>query len=375
MSLRTNFREQIIDVVGSLTKTEKMDFSNALFKKSVEVTDLTKDHTVVTGVRNGNYVPIIDDNANYEAFPFSDANQCAVPECDLGTNYSTQKWELGLIECKVPICLRAFEDDFALFYNQYKMVNADGEKNEEYLNSAIVQFLVDKFKKNHLAAQWRASYFGDKASDSPFFKGFDGFFTKAEANAANVIEIEENKNTNYSTQKLSGQRVYEVLQAMYEKYYTDSWFSDKPVEFRMTKANALALSLYFNSLADKKCCDGLQILDPESVAGAPKFPYERLSFHGIPVKVMPIWDEIIHKTSELNKGFVGGKLTNADAQRVNPNRILLTYKENLVIGTQETDNLNFFDIWYSQDQNKVFLQGGSYFGSAIPEIENAILAI
>lgn len=146
MALTTNFREKIIDVVGSLTKQEKVDFSNAMFKKSIEVTDLTKEHTVLTGVRNGNHIPIIDDSANYESFPFSDANQCAVPECSLETNYSLQKWELGLIECKIPICLRAFDDEFLLFWNQYKMVNTDAEKNEEYLESAIVQFLVDKFK-------------------------------------------------------------------------------------------------------------------------------------------------------------------------------------------------------------------------------------
>lgn len=375
MALTTNFREKIIDVVGSLTKQEKMDFSNALFKKSVQVTDLTKEHTVLTGIRNGNHIPIIDDSANYESFGFSNPNECAVPECDLNTGYSTQVWKLGLMECKVPICLRAFDDDFLLFWNQYKMINTDAEANEEYIQSAIVQFLVDKFKTNHLAAQWRTAYFGDESSSSNLFNGFNGFFTKMEAMTDNVIAIDENKNSTYADQKLGGQRVYEILQQMYEKYYLDSWFSDKPVEFRMTKANALALTLYFNGLKDKKCCNGLQIIDPESVAGAPKFNYERLTFHDIPVKVMPIWDEIIHKTSELNKGFTGGKLTNADAQRVNPNRIMLTYKENLVIGTQETDNLSFFDIWYSQDQNKVFIQGGSYFGAGIPEPENCILAI
>lgn len=375
MALTTNFREKIIDVVGSLTKQEKVDFSNAMFKKSVEVTDLTKEHTVLTGVRNGNHIPIIDDSANYESFPFSDANQCAVPECSLETNYSLQKWELGLIECKIPICLRAFDDEFLLFWNQYKMVNTDAQKNEEYLESAIVQFLVDKFKKNHLAAQWRTAYFGDKSSNSDFFKGFNGFFTQMEAMTDNVVAISENNQSSYAQQKLTGERVYAVLQEMYQKYYLQSWFTDKPVEFRMTKANALALTLYFNGLKDKKCCDGLQIIDPESVAGAPKFQYERLTFHEIPIKVMSVWDEVIHKTSELNKGFVGGKLTNADGQRVKPNRIMLTYKENLVIGTQETDNLNFFDIWYSQDQNKVFMQGGSYFGAGIPEPENCIVAI
>ena len=375
MSVSSNFKEQVIDIVGSLTKTDKIDYSNLLFKKSVETTDLTKDHTVITGVRHGNYVPIIDNRTNYEAFPFSNPNECAVPECNLETNYSVQKWELGLLECKVPICLRSFDADFMAFYNQYQMVNTDGEKNDEYMQTALVQFLVDKFKKNLLGAQWRTAYFGDTSSDSDLFNGFNGFFAKAQANANNVIEISENQNGTYSTQKLSGERIYQILEEMYQKYYSDSWMSDKPVEFRMTKANAMALTLYFNGLKDKTCCNGLNVINPENVAGAPAFQYERLAFHGIPIKVMPIWDEIIHRTAELNKGFVNGKITNADGQRVNPNRILLTYKENLVIGTQETDNLNFFDMWHSKDNDKIYLKGGSYFGASIPEVENCILAI
>ena len=101
----------------------------------------------------------------------------------------------------------------------------------------------------------------------------------------------------------------------------------------------------------------------------------RLSFYGIPIKVMHVWDEIINKTSELNPGWNGKKIINPNAPRVNPHRILLTYKENTILGTQETSNLNFFDIWYSKDHNKVYMQGGSYFGAGIPEKENLLIAI
>lgn len=376
MSIKSNFKETIIDVVGSLTKQEKMDFSNVLHKKSVEVSDLTKDHTVLTGVRHGNHIPMIDTRANYESFPFSNPNTCAVPECSLDTTFSTKAWELGLIECKIGICLREFDDDFLRFFNQYKMVNTDKEMNEdEYLQSAIVQYLVDKFKKNHNAGQWRGAYFGDKSSSSNLFNGINGFFTQAEANAENVIAIEKNQNSTYKDQALSGAEVYEVLQKMYEKYYTDATFSNQPVEFRMTFANAKQLALYFNGLKDKSCCNGLQILDPENVAGKPKFQWDRMTFHDIPIKVMSVWDEIINYTSELNEGFVGGKMVNLNGRRVNPNRILLTYKDNLLIGTSETENLSFFDIWHSQDQDKIFLKGGSYFGAGIPELESCIVAI
>ena len=376
MAVETNFKEGVIDMVGSLTKTEKMDLSQALFKGSVEITDLTKEHTVLTGVRHGHFVPIIDDQPNYESFPFSNPNVCAIPECDISTNYSVEKWDLGLIECKVPVCLRSFDDEFLKFWNQYKMVQTDSDKNEnEYLQSAFIQFLYNKFKNNHLAAQWRGGYFGDKSSTSALFNGINGWFTQAEATPGQVIVIPENDGATYAAQQLTGVRIYEILKEMYTRYMLQSWFTTKPVEFRMTKLDAMTLTLYYNTLTEKKCCDGLQIIDPEKVSATPIFDWQRLTFYGIPVKVMNIWDEIINKTKELNPGWNGKKIITPNAKRVNPHRFILTYKDNLLLGTQESGNLNFFDIWHSKDQDKIFMKGGSYFGASIPEKDNYLIAI
>lgn len=54
--------------------------------------DITKKHTVVTGVRNGSLVPILTDQPNYEAFPFVDASSCNTEECDINATYSGVKW-------------------------------------------------------------------------------------------------------------------------------------------------------------------------------------------------------------------------------------------------------------------------------------------
>ncbi|SHJ20313.1 hypothetical protein SAMN05443429_11227 [Cruoricaptor ignavus] len=369
-----NFRDQIVGMVSDLTSAEKMLFSEAIFTESVDVADIANDHTVITGVRHGSLVPIIDDQPDYQSFPFSDPNVCEIPECDSQLNFSTDRWDLGLIECKTSICLRSFSDEFLVFFRQWKMVQTDQPKNEEYMQSAIVEWMKRKFTTNYLAAQWRVAYFGDKSSNSRFFNGVDGWFTRAEA-AGNTIAIAENKGATYAEQELSGERVYEILEQMYVRFYNESWMTDKPVEFRMTKKNAMALALYFNRLSDKSCCNGLQVIDPQKVAGAPAFDYERLTFHNIPIRVMGVWDEIINKTTELNSGWNGREITNANAARVNPNRILLTYKENLLIGTQETSNLNFFDMWYSRDDDKVYMKGGGYFGPAMPKKNNVLLAI
>ena len=375
MAINTNFKAQVTDLVESLTSAEKLNFSESIFTKSVETSPITQDHTVITGVRNGNLVPIIDNQPDYESFPFSDANTCAVPECDLSHNYSTNKWELGLIECKVPICLRSFDDDFLLFWNQYKMVQTDADKNEsEYMQSALVQFLFNQFKTNHTAAQWRGGYFGDKSSASSLFNGIDGWFTQMEANASQIVTITENAGANYTSQKLSGERIYELLKEMYIKSADQSWQSDQPLEFRMSERNAKTLATYYTFLGDKACCDGLQVLKPEAVSSSP-YSFQRLVFHDIPIKPMREWDEIINKTTELNSGWVGKKLVTPNAARVNPNRIILTYKNNLLLGTSEQSNLAFFDMWFSRDDDKIYMKGGSYFGASLPQKTDYILGI
>ncbi len=375
MAITTNFASAITALVTSLTSAEKLNFSEALFTKSVETSDITKDHTVLTGVRHGNLVPIIDNQPDYESFPFSNAGACAIPECDLAHKYSTNKWELGLIECKVPICLRTFNDDFLKFWNQYKMVQTDGAKNEsEYMESALIQFLADQFKTNHIAAQWRGAYFGDKASESSLFNGINGFFTQMEANTSQKVTIAKNSGANYGLQKMTGAEIYETLKEMYIAYADQSWQSDQPLEFRMTERNAKALATYYTFLDDKKCCDGVQVLDPKNVSNAP-YAYQRLVFHDIPIRVMSVWDEIINKTSELNAGWVAKAMANPNGKRTNPNRIVLTYKNNLILGTQETSNLNFFDIWHSKDDDKIYMKGGSYFGASVPQKTDYILGI
>jgi len=255
------------------------------------------------------------------------------------------------------------------------MVQTDSAKNEdEYMQEALIQFLSDKFKNNLLAAQWRAAYFGDKASASALFNGINGFFTQAEANASQVVEIVENNGGTALLQEMTGQRIYEVLQAMYQKYALAGWNATDAVEFRMTKRDAMTLVFYYNTLKDKTCCDGVSFINPDAVQGLP-YDYQRLQFYGIPIRVMSVWDEIINKTAELNPGWNGKIDTTPLGAKVNPHRILLTYKNNLIIGTQETSNLNFFDIWHSKDQDKIFMKGGSYFGAAIPMKSDYILAI
>lgn len=363
MALTTNFTDALLPLVEQLSA--ETDFSKLLFQKTFLPSEFNPAHTIVTGVRNGNVVPIIQNSPNYEAFPFVDANSCEIPECTQSHNYSGRKWELGLIECRTSICLRSFEDEFLIFWNQYKMVNLTGDETEgairEHLDTALLQFIVDNVKRDLNAAKWRVAWFGDKASNSKYLNGIDGFFTQMEALPANTAEIAKNAEATYAAQQMTGEEVLNTVDEM-NILREDLLWGDAPEVIRMTKLAAQKLAGYLNRLDMDRCCGMGFSIDPAKVGATRSFRYDNLNYHEIPIEVVPEWDAIINGVSELN----GGGGNNA---RVNPNRIVWGAKENFLIGTQNREELDMFDIFYDKRDRKVYIDAGAYLGAAIPTSE------
>lgn len=356
MAYESNFTEDVISLVDGLVSAEKLEMSNLIFTKAFGVSDITQSHEVVPGVRHGNLVPIIKTSTNYESFPFNDPTSCEKPECELTDEFSTHRWDLGLIECRVPICMRTFDENFLKFWNEYRQI-----ANDPDLTTAFLQYLAGKFQENHRAAMWRTIYFGDTASASTLFNGFDGFFAQAEAIPENVISIEQNTGATFAQQKMTGQQVYELLEDMYLRASEKAWFDESILEFKIPLFMANALITMLNQAGDlsQYNCD---CINPDTIVGRRRFTVDGLRMFGLPVSVHKEWDGVINGTAELN----GGGGANA---RVNPNRALLTYKSNLLIGTSETQALSYFDIFYDKKDNKIYMDGGSYIGAAIPTDE------
>ncbi|CAA7195451.1 MULTISPECIES: hypothetical protein [Chryseobacterium] len=355
MAITDNFVTSLLPLIEKLSA--EADFSKLLFEKTFLPTEFNKANTVVTGVKNGNVVPIITDEVDYESFPFVDANSCDTTECNLNTNYSGKKWELGLIECRIPICLRSFNDDFLIFWNDYKMINPTTEVTKKYLNTALIQFLTNKVKNNLNGAKWRVAYFGDKASTSDYFNGFNGFFIQAEANTSLVVPIAKNTAGTYSAQQMTGQEVYDTLVEMEEVRLEKDWSATGNEVIKMPEKMARKFASYLNSLKDKDCCDGMERINPENIQ-TKSYTKDNMAFHGVPIMPVREWDEIINKTSELNGG--GG-----NNPRVQPNRILWSPKEILLVGTQQREDLDMFEIWYDRTDRKVYIEAGSYLGASI----------
>lgn len=367
MAYSDNFSADLISLVTDLASGEKMEMSNMLYAKSFVDSDIAEQNEVVTGIRHGNVIPILKDVPEPETFPFVDETVCTTTDTSVSNTFASHTWELGLIEARVGICLRSFNDDFLKFFNATKYTQAGGQDID--VDSALLQFISGKFLKNLNLATWRAAFFGDKASASAYFNAIDGIFTQMEANASQVIAIAENSELDYATQiaNLTGEDVYNYLVAMYDKAATQPWFDDSIMEYRVTRTMSSKLVSWLNAQGDKAPMN-CACIDAASAVATRAYRIEGLTLNGIPVMTHNEFDSIINYSTELNGG--GG-----NAARVNPHRAILTYRPNILIGTSETEALNSFDIWHSKDDRKVYIEGSSYVGGGVPLVDEYVLAI
>ena len=364
MGYTDNFVADLLPLVTDLVSAEKMEMSEMLYSKAFMDSDIAEQNEIVTGVRHGQVLPILKDTPQPESFPFVDETDCAETDCDLSHEFSSHKWEIGLIECRVGICLRTFNENFLKFFNAVRHT----QTGDIDVDTALLMFISGKFIQNLNLSTWRAAYFGDKSSASAYFSGVDGIFTQMEANAAQIVEITENDGATFAAQAFaSGEDVYDYLIAMYEKAAEQPWFDPSILEFRVTRSMSTKLVSWLNALG-KKAPMNCGCIDPERAVASNVFMLQGLTINGIPVMTHNEWDSIINYSTELN----GGGGVNA---RVNPHRAILTYRQNLLIGTSETEALNSFDIWHSKDDNKVYLKGSSYVGGGVPLTDEYILGI
>lgn len=340
MAITTNFDTAVLALVEDLVTADKVNISNAVYTSSFEVGNIADGHTIVTGVRNGNLIPILDNSPNYESFPIKDANNCVIPSCDLDLGFSTKKWELSMIACKIPICINSFDENFLLFWNQYKRLFGDAD-----LNSALIQYIVDLFQKNLQAAIWRRVWFADStATGNQYLSGSDGIFPQAEAMDGFKIVIDENT----AGTGLTGPALYAYLTEAYEYASLQPWWNPATARMKMTQAMASVLVSWLNSLGDRSMYN-CECYSPDGITSQRTFSVDgQLRIFGINVHVHREFDGIINA---FNLG--------------DPYRAILTNDSNILIGTSELDQLPAFDIWYSKDDDQIYIKGGANVGASL----------
>lgn len=343
MAITNNFSTGLLDMITDITSAETADISNAIYEASFEIGGLAENFTVLPGVRNGNVIPIISTNPSYSAFPFKDPANCNIPACDLDLGFAAKAWQLGMIACKIPICINTFDDNFLAFWKSNKRVFGD-----ENLNSALMQFIIDKFQTNLQAAMWRVAFFGDTTlgggdPNYALLRSIDGIFTQAEAGGGHKIEITQN-----TSGTLTGENVYNYLLEAYNYAVLQPWFDPSRLKFDMTAAMASVFVGWLNSLGDKSMYN-CECYDAQGITSQRSFSIDgQLKVFGIPIEVHREFDGVINALS------LG-----------NPYRAILTTRDNILIGTSETDQLPAFDVWYSKDDDQIYIKGGAHIGVSL----------
>lgn len=349
----------ILSGLNGLTETEKMTIANLIYTQTFAVKNIKDTHPNFPEVRSGGKLPILQDENDFGAFPFTEGN-CTLPSCDITDNWSTYTWTLGQIGCELTICMENFSNEFLIFFDTWKKMNSDD------INSAVVQFIIERFQKKHFNAEIRVAYFADSESTDPLINGYDGFFVQldARATAENRVDITENSGGTPSAQNIAtGQDLYDYLTEMYNKAVVQPWFDPTNMVWRMDRGLAMLLAGFLNTASDKSLynCD---CIDVSKITQARLFVWDNLQVFGIPIEPMPFLDAM-KSVEELYDPATG--------LYVDKNRIILTRRENMILGYETEDTLKRFKLGYDEREDEIYVKGASLFGVGVP-LDSFILA-
>lgn len=340
MSINTNFEADVIAYVEGLHATEKVELSRAIAQNGLKGGEITDRHVLETDVQTGDPIIIYDNRRNYKAFAAADPTSCELNECELDLNFSLKKWMLGLYNCRVPICMKSFSKDFLKFLNTHYQVLHDLTLEEQF-----IVFFRNKFEDNMIGAAWRVGYFADEsilAADPNFdlLKDANGFFTQAEAGDGIKYTFNQTNPT--------GEDIYNALEIAYNDYMLSDWSAQKVV-WKMTRTMAAGIVRWLNGLKDRSAYN-CECFSADGITAMRTFTLEgTLTLFGIPVHIESDLDGVIK-----------------DLTLTHPYRALLTPESNLQIGTQKTEDIKRFDIWYDKKNRNVYMDGEIYLGAAMP---------
>lgn len=332
--------ETAIEAVQGLVGTEKLEFANLLFSATNEIGDFAPKHNVITGVRNGNKVPVLTQGNNYGALSAALGN-CSMNVCEFNDVYSTKEWTLGTYNCQVPVCLQKYSEDFKFFWGMYSQTLEDPQNESD--KSKFLAYLADKGQKTIQGALWRTGYFGDTTSLNGLISQNNGIFTEADANDGDKIEMTFTK-----PEGERGEEIYKFMKQAYTSASASDWFDESKVEFNVTRKVAKELVGWLN-VNDSMNQYGAGFIDPAKAVARGVYSVDNLTILGIPVISYKEVDEAGKKAG------------------VQPDyKILLINKDNILIGVETESHMNQFDIFYERKDKTVYIDMQIQIGTAIP---------
>ncbi len=250
-------------------------------------------------------------------------------------------WEIFLKECYTEL------ENAASVYSLKNGIDIPDFTETDYMN--IVLQVLETSLNNFW---YRLFWFNDidaatvenggiltNGTDPAYFNIIDGFWKQINAQAAEntsqrAVTITENEGATYAEQKLNVDNI--------QGYLKDLVFA-APLELRNLPDKFILVTqsvydAYYQSLQGNCCLESARTALINGLG-------DTLTFNGISVVPMPIWDDII-----LNYENTGTKLNN-------PHRALFTAKSVLGIGVDELNSLSNLEVWYEKLPKVVYVRG------------------
>jgi hypothetical protein len=210
----------------------------------------------------------------------------------------------------------------------------------EALAISVKEFIIRLFWFNDTAADVIAN--GGTltdGTDKKYFTILNGFWkqilAQTTANAAQKVAITENAGVSYAAQALTPANVRDT--------YLPGLLFGADMNLRgMANGFIICTQSFYDAYQKslQSVAGGIEALYINLINGQ-----KTLSYNGVPLLPIPIWDVII-KT-----------YYNTGAKWLNPHRAVYTSKELLAVGSDAIKSFGDLDVWYHKDSRKVKIEG------------------
>lgn len=251
------------------------------------------------------------------------------------------KWEPRAWEVLLEECFADLESTAAVYSLNTGRDIADFTNTDymaivtESLSRSMKKFIIRLFWFNDMGAEYVAD--GGRITQDvglQYFNILDGFWKQLfviltnPANSNQRVTIAENAGATYAAQRLSPANVQGYLQKLvFDAPILLQGYEDAFIVCTKSFYNAYAMSLQGKEL---------ESMFTNMVNGI-----KTLTYNGIPLIAMPIWDEII-KLYE-----------NTGVKLMDPHRALYVTKDILACGLDGDDSFEKIETWYNKDTRSV----------------------
>lgn len=334
MAITTNI-QPLLDDLSKLSDAEKLAMSQLIYKRYVEAANITTVNPIIGGVQCNTPIPKADRGNNWEYMQSTAGltSQCDDVDDTITITYSTKLWNPVPYKASPEICYK----DLACKVKDYFM--SEGCSSGDATGTQWAEAVLSVIGENIVRSHWIKAWFGDTGATSTAFNAHDGLFVQMLAvattgNTAQRYEIAENAEATKAAQLALGATAgLDVFQWMYDNQ-PDHLFGNSDLRIFATRTLCKNYLKWLQVNKQVECCER----DP--LTGV--YNINNLSIYGIPIVMVKEWDEIILNVSEFDNGTVYD----------NPHRAVLTYSDNMPIGTCSVDELDNFDVRYDSYTEK-----------------------